>query len=456
MSQCVEIGPQPGPQAQFQATQADIAIYGGSAGGGKTFAMLMEPVRHYHRPNFRGIIFRRTKTQVQNTGGLWDESCKLYPHLSAIPYRSALVWRFPSGGQLQFSALEREKDKFNFQGNQIPFIGFEELTHFTEGMFWYMLSRNRGPDAGFRPYLRATCNPDPDHFVARLVSWYIGDDGYAIPERSGVVRWFVRVGDELDWAASREELLQRHGLDELPMSFTFIRSSIFDNPALLKANPGYLASLKALPRVDRMRLLGEEAKGGNWLIRASAGDYFRASYFSVVDAPPATFKSVIRYWDRAATEPSSENPDPDWTVGLKLGLTEANVAFVLDVQRFQATSFSVEERMRAIASQDGKSVRIGVEQDPGQAGKSEANYLVRALAGYDVRVYPATKDKETRAKPVSSQAEAGNVKIVRGKWNDAFLRELENFPKGEHDDQVDALSGAYNALTGGLDRILVS
>jgi predicted phage terminase large subunit-like protein len=89
-----------------------------------------------------------------------------------------------------------------------------------------------------------------------------------------------------------------------------------------------------------------------------------------------------------------------------------------------------------------------LEQDPGQAGVAEVDYYIRALAGYAVRANVVTKNKETRARPVSAQAEAGNVKLVRGPWNEAFLRELENFPEGTHDDQVDALSGAFNNLLG--------
>jgi predicted phage terminase large subunit-like protein len=85
-------------------------------------------------------------------------------------------------------------------------------------------------------------------------------------------------------------------------------------------------------------------------------------------------------------------------------------------------------------------------QDPGSAGVAEAQATARALDGFNVRFVPATGDKETRAKPVSAQAEAGNVKIVRGLWNDSFLRVIENFPVGKKDDEVDSLSGAHEQL----------
>ena len=102
--------------------------------------------------------------------------------------------------------------------------------------------------------------------------------------------------------------------------------------------------------------------------------------------------------------------------------------------------------MGSCAGQDGAGTTVAFMKDPGSAGVAEAQAAARALDGFDVRFAPATGDKETRAKPVSAQAEAGNVKRVRGLWNDEFLRALENFPAGAHDDEVDALSGPYERL----------
>lgn len=150
----------------------------------------------------------------------------------------------------------------------------------------------------------------------------------------------------------------------------------------------------------------------------------------------------MRYWDRAATK-KTENNDPDYTVGIKLEKDKNNILYVTDLIRIQDSPLGVQTAVRNTASQDGHSVRIGIEQDPGQAGVSEADYLVRMLQGYNVKTVKATKDKVTRALPVSSQAEAGNIKILQAPWNEAFLKELENFPEGSHDDIVDALSGAF-------------
>ena len=106
----------------------------------------------------------------------------------------------------------------------------------------------------------------------------------------------------------------------------------------------------------------------------------------------------------------------------------------------------VEQLITNTAKHDGPNVLIGLEQDPGQAGKMEVNYLIKQLAGFAVKAILATTSKEVRAKPLSAQCESGNVKIVEGNWNRPFLATLENFPEGDHDDDVDSASGAFNLL----------
>ncbi len=113
------------------------------------------------------------------------------------------------------------------------------------------------------------------------------------------------------------------------------------------------------------------------------------------------------------------------------------------------TPGKVENLIRNTASHDSHGVRIMSQQDPGSAGKTEAVHFARLLSGYDVRVMTTSKDKVTRAKPVSAQAEVGNIHVLRAPWNDDFFKELEAFPDGAHDDIVDVLSGAFNELASG-------
>ncbi|MGO1072313.1 phage terminase large subunit [Lysobacter sp. CA199] len=441
MSSAPVLRPQPGPQEAFLASSADIAIYGGAAYGGKTFALLLEGARHSDNPKFGAVIFRRTTKQITNEGALWDTASGVYPQMDAKPNLSTLTWTWPSGAALSFAHLEHEKNKLDWQGSQIALLGFDELTHFTAGQFWYLISRNRST-SGVRPYVRATCNPDPDSFVAELIAWWIDPEtGYAIPERSGVLRWFVRVGNLLHWADTAEELAER--FPDIPAkSLTFIASSFTDNKIGLQADPGYVANLMSLPTVERERLLR-----GNWKVKAAAGDYFKRSYFTTVDHAPAEARR-IRYWDRAATLPSESNPDPDWTAGVRLSDPGDGYFYIEHVERFRGTPGQVAKRIRATAESDGRGVAVGIEQDPAAAGKFEAATYLTLLQEFSVFAVPPQGDKETRASPASAQAEHGRFRIVKGAWNAAFLDELESFPKGGHDDQVDAFSGAYNQMVG--------
>src|SRR6202007_922852 len=136
----------------------------------------------------------------------------------------------------------------------------------------------------------------------------------------------------------------------------------------------------------------------------------------------------------------------DWTVGIKLGRDKNRGYWLLDMVRKRANPGDVEKLLLNTATQDGKRVRIGFGQDPGQAGKSQALHLVRALSGFTVAPAPESGDKLTRFGPFSSQCRAENVKIRRGPWNEELFRVLEGFPDLAHDDEVDACSGALEML----------
>ena len=259
---CLEIRPHPGPQSAFLACPADIAIYGGAAGGGKTWALLLEPLRHVQNRRFNGIVFRRTTPQIR--GSLWPNSVEIYRHLGARSREGLFDHRFPSGAVLKMAHLEHPKHRFDHQGAEYDYIGFDELTLFTPEQFWYLALTRARSVHGIRPYVRATCNPDPDSFVAHLISWWWDPvTGYPIPERSGVIRWFLRIDDDLVWADEPDELRQRFPGHE-PKSFTFIEAKLADNPTLDRGDPTYRSSLMAMTHVERERLLQ-----GNWKIRES-------------------------------------------------------------------------------------------------------------------------------------------------------------------------------------------
>lgn len=414
-------------------------MFGGAAGSGKSWALLLETLRHVTtNRRFAAAYFRRNTTQIKNPGGLWDQSMRLYPYVGGIPNHT-LEWRWPDGGRVKFGHLEHEVSKLDWHGAELPLICFDELCTFTAGQFWYLLSRNRSM-SGVKGYVRATCNPDADSWVADLIAWWINQDtGYPIPWRSGVLRWFVRIEDRLEWADSYDELKQRLP-DSEPKSLTFIGATLADNPALMQADPGYRANLMAMQLVERERLLG-----GNWKIRPSAGLYFRREWCTVVDAAPAVM-SVKRGWDLAATAFTGTN-NPDWTCGVKMGRTPQGHYYVLDARWMRGNPGEVRRFIGNVASEDTDSVHIQIPQDPGSAGKDQVQSIVGSLPGYVVRFATNNGDKLTRFSPFSAQCEAGNVSIVRGPWNERFLSELEAFPEALHDDCPDATSTAFKSLT---------
>ena len=408
----------------------------------------MEPLRHVGNKDFGAVFFRRTLVQVRNEGGLWDESEKLYPLLKAKP-RSApdLSWTFPAGASVSFAHLEHEKNVLNWQGSQIPLICFDELTHFSSKMFWYMVSRNRSM-CGVRPYIRATCNPDADSWVAEFIAWWIDPDtGYPIPERAGKIRYMVRVNDAIIWADDPNELAEYRAPNEEgvlapipPKSVTFIPAKLTDNKALMAADPGYYATLLALPTVERERLLG-----GNWKIRPSAGLLFKRGWVETVTAIPAGTK-FVRGWDLAATEKTDQN-DPDFTAGTKIGKMPDGRFIVADHVADRLSPAGVQRLIKNTATADGADVEISLPQDPGQAGKSQVSALIAHLAGFTARATPESGDKVVRFSPFSAQAEAGNVVMLVGPWNERWLSSLEAFPDATHDDDADSTSRAFNALT---------
>ena len=266
--------PQEGFQEDFLASEADIVIGGGSAGGGKTFALLMEAARFTGNPRFGGVIFRRKTPQITAEGGLWDTSETIYPLIGATPKESSLKWFFPSSAPLKFTHLEYEKNAMDHQGAQYAFIGFDELTHFTKKQFFYLLTRNRSM-CGIKPYCRATCNPDPDSWVAEFIDWWIDQDtGFPIPERDGVIRFFTMDQGKYVWGDSADEVREKcphiFGAEELKdvdssdliKSVTFIRGSLYENKKLLKKDPQYLANLLSQDEETKKQLLD-----GNWKVR---------------------------------------------------------------------------------------------------------------------------------------------------------------------------------------------
>ena len=388
-------------------------FYGGAAGGGKSDWLLMEALEYVDVPSYSGILFRESFANLSHEpDGLMP---RLADWLRPTPARyaaSTRTWHFPSGATLTFGYLLKPDDHHRYAGPSYQFIGFDESTEIRHQSYTFMFSRLRRLHEGQgRLPLRVRSASNP------------GGRSHA----------FFRDRFALDKGGPRHSKLARRR--------KYIPALVTDNPYLDTAE--YMESLMELDPVTRERLMR-----GDWTI-TEGGNLFRHGWFDYVNFPPERkIKRVVRFWDLAATEPSAEDPDPDWTVGVKMGELDGQF-YVLDVARTRTTPKGVEDFVRRTAEDDGREVGIYIENEPGAAGLALIDqYQRKVLKGYNCRGIRPTGSKVERAKPVSSACEAGNLVLVRGPWNGDYVEEHVMFPQDEvHDDQVDATSGAHYVLT---------
>lgn len=248
--------------------------------------------------------------------------------------------------------------------------------------------------------------------------------------------WFF-VGSPKGRDGLFEEFFKR-GLDPHEPDWASFRHTSFDNP--LVNRPVIERFAKNMPsNTYRQEILAEFV--------SAASAKFRKEWFERVDEVPVSFEVECRYWDLAATTPKSRLDDPDWTSGAWCRLGTDGHFYICDVARFRCDPGEAERRMRNVAALDGRAVPIVVEQEPGASGKFMTRYFCEEV----FKEFLCTGDtptgsKEVRANPLAGYAEKGLVRLVRGEWNAAFVSELEKFPKGKHDDQVDSTSGAFQRL----------
>ena len=440
------VKPQPGPQEEFLRCPARLAFYGGAAGGGKSYAALLEPLYHVDNPKFEAVIFRRLYRQIMAPGGLYRRSEEIYPQVGGDFKKDSLMWTFPSGAQVRFAHMQYEKDVESWKSSEIALIEVDEVTEMSEYQFFYLFSRNRSV-SGMVPYMRAYCNPDPFSWVKVLLAPWV-DTTWPEEDRaaSGEIRWFIRRDDVIQWVEA--DHVDEKGRPDA-ISLTFIRADLHDNKILMEKDPGYEAGLDVLPEYERRRL-----KDGDWDARPEGKKFKREWFTTYFDEAPLDIEKRVRFWDKAATargKKNSRKQGPDYTASVLLGRRKEG-AFpryaVLDATWDQLDPGGVEALISAIAVQDGKEVAIRIEQEPGGSGKSDIfNYVAKVLAGFDAQGIPASGSKELRADAFSAQCKVGNVGLLRGWWNNGYLNFLCAFPdEAVHDDPVDASSGAFNDL----------
>lgn len=455
------IKPFPGTQEQFLSCGSDIVIYGGSGGGGKSYALLLDPLRYVNTPGFYGVIFRRSTKDIMNAGALWSKAMEMYVPLGAIPNKSLLTFTFPryekqnngklraipgGGGTIQLSHMYEVDDRFDWQGTEISYIGFDELTHFEYCQFEYLFSRNRNT-IGLPNLIRGTCNPDPDSFVRRMLDCYIdAETGFPIPSMAGKQLYMVIEDGEFIFGKTEEELLKDNP-KRLPKTFTFIPSKISDNP-YLREDRSYLASLNALNDFERSQLLD-----GCWSQRPSDAKVFKSEWFDIVDIPQLPkMKRKVRGWDLAASKDkdlSKKVKKYDYSAAVKMEDGYDGYIYITDMINEQLEPAEVNNKLKATAEADGIETVIRLPQDPGSAGKHLVHYFsTELLRRYVVHYRTMRSDKISRAQVVANKASHGVFKVLRGDWNREFFKHLERFPppKNESPNVVDAMVEAFVEL----------
>lgn len=431
--------PQAGPQEMFCATQTTIAIAGGSFFGGKSLSLIMEAGRNIDHPKYRGTIFRRTFPQICDSGGLADIASNVYPQLGGIPTENRTLWSFPSGATVKFNHCQHDSDMLNYRSSQFCFLGIDQLEEFSEEAFFYLRARNR-PSPGYnRPaYSRGTCNAQPG-WLADFIQWYWNPDtGYAIPERSGAIRYFMRQYGKLVWSDKPFQTVDADGRVLKSISFTFIPSTARDNPKGLENDPNYESNIASMDQVS-----AERYGKGNWKITYSGG-MINPDEIKIIskDKLPKGLRR-LRYWDFAATEKKPGN-DPARTAGVLVGEHGGDI-YVIDVDKFQKDPGYSVDRLVHNAKNDGQDVSIRWEEEKGSAGRFNSHHLTGILIGYDAQPDEVSGEKTERARPLASAAHAGRFYLVEGPWNNAYIAEAGAFPQGKK-DQIDATSGAIKCL----------
>ena len=390
-------------QKVFLRTLSLEALFGGAAGGGKSSALLMAAMQYVDVPGYSAILFRRTYADLALPGALMDRFKSWIATQDDIHWNAnQYVATFPSGARISFGYLNNTNDYLRYKGSEFQFIGMDEVTEIRENDYRYLFSRLRRPASGELSKvplrMRSASNPAPNWVRQRFIV-----EG---PETSRI----------------------------------FVPSMLTDNPGI--DADSYRMALQALDPIERRRL-----EMGDWWA-TSLGTLFDRTDFPIIDhheVPQVTSSArAIRFWDMAATEPSHSNPNPDWTVGT-LMLFDQGIAYVLDVKRARVKNEKVEQLVAQTAAEDGHTVGIRMEQEPGSSGKALIDQYARyVLPGYDFHGIRSTGDKFTRARPFAAAAANGNVRIVRSPWVTEWLDEMSSFPEAcDHDDQVDSAVGAF-------------
>lgn len=455
-------------------------LYGGAAGGGKSDALLMAVLQYVDVPGYAALVLRRTYKQLTLPGSILDRAhlwlrrlryvedddgvlrlapgqvppdAKAQISKSAHPgegkslvdwgltHWNAGEWRyeFTSGATVTFGHLQTEEDKHKYDGPEFQTIVFDELVHFDRSQYTHLNSRLRKPQAPTDPELRQAAEQKA-LAGGSLELWQVPLRMRAGSNPGGRGHHWVKhrfIGDP------------KRAIPPSEATARFIPARLEDNPSV---DMSYEAVLQKLDQVSYRQL-----RLGSW-DDVAAGEYFQRVWYGEVDEweirGTTWAAGPLRYWDLAATEQRKTKTgrdanDPDYAVGAKMAFDGYNW-YILDIVRLRNEPSDVEKAIVTTAGRDGVDCAIWIEQEPGASGKMYVNSLARRLAKHVVQGHRPTGSKLTRAKVVSSKVKQQMMRVVRAAWNEAYYLEAEDFTgvegEDDHDDQVDAVSGAFDRL----------
>lgn len=416
--------PTPRQEAFLRMVEREV-LYGGAAGGGKSVALLIAALQYVDVPGYHALLLRPSLAEFHLPGGLIELAADWLAGSKVVWSGEHHRWTFPGPGRsgaggatLSFGYLDSANDVLRYSGISAGFLGFDELTRFSENAYLRTFRALRQPVAGSLDLAAAA-----DGTTLRDVPIRIrATSNPGGPGHSWVKNRFVRP-------------------DTRPPGASYLPSRLTDNPHLDAA--AYMERLAELPPAERLRL-----QHGDWDVDEEGELFARDSIRIIEGHDAARAHRRVRYWDLAATTPSASNRDPDYTVGLLLERDSANIYTIRHIVRGRWAPAQVEQIVAQTAREDGRDTPIKIEQEGGASGKLIVDHYKRnVLTGYSVYSgLPGRADKQMRARPVAAAAANGYLQIVPGPHLREFLDELALFPNSSHDDCVDALSGAYTVL----------
>lgn len=466
--------PQEGPQTDFITSEAEIRIYAGAMGTGKTYALLLDwMIRGACVDHSVGLICRENSSDITVGGGLWDEARKVFADSGEVMREgSSMDARWPSTGSVLSFRHLKEASVTQKKGPGFTWVGIEEADQCRMRAILWLLQRMRSVH-GTEPRMAMTCNPNPVHPLRKWVDWYTldTDDGTAPldPRKSGVVRYTMAhttTGARI-FGDTREEVAElAQGDPAGAMTYTVISSVLSDNKILEAADPSYRNKFAQM--VPSERAMNLEA---DWNAKRDLRGLLRGLLLKVVDEPIGKVVARARGWDMAGTEPHPDNPAPDFTAGPLVLQDDQGNRYFADLAIARKEPPGVLALMRSTATLDGPLVTQAVYKDPAQAGKGYAMFVEEHLRKSSrcgpVMILPCgntANQKVLNAKPMSEDVAQGRMYILAGPWLEEEYSDggtapgtilglirwmLGSFPSEEasdKDDIIDGLSAARVAL----------